>query len=44
MTAAERGLAGVGREVVGPLVLEAWDAFLEQAAVVDLARPIRLPG
>ena len=44
MTAAERGLAGVGREVVGPLVLEAWDAFLEQAAVVDLARPSRLPG
>ena len=44
MTAAERGLAGAGREVVGPLVLEAWDAFLEQAAAVDLARPSRLPG
>ncbi len=39
-----RGLAGAGRDVVGPLVLEAWDAFLGQAAAVDLDRPTRLPG
>jgi uncharacterized protein (TIGR03083 family) len=26
------------------MVLEAWDAFLEQAATVDLDRPSRLPG
>ncbi|WP_336033540.1 maleylpyruvate isomerase N-terminal domain-containing protein [Geodermatophilus sp. FMUSA9-8] len=44
MTGAQRGLAGAGREVVGPLVLEAWDAFLAQAEAVDLARPSRLPG
>ncbi len=41
---APRGLAGAGRDVVGPLVLEAWDAFLGQAAAVDLDRPTRLPG
>jgi uncharacterized protein (TIGR03083 family) len=39
-----RGLAGAGRDVVGPLVLEAWDVFLAQAAAVDLDRPTRLPG
>jgi uncharacterized protein (TIGR03083 family) len=39
-----RGLAGAGRDVVGPLVLGAWDAFLGQAAAVDLGRPTRLPG
>lgn len=39
-----RGLAGAGRDVVGPMVLEAWDAFLAQAAAVDLDRPSRLPG
>ncbi|SHF96648.1 maleylpyruvate isomerase N-terminal domain-containing protein [Geodermatophilus nigrescens] len=44
MTGAQRGLAGAGREVVGPLVLEAWDAFLVQAEAVDLARSSRLPG
>ncbi len=38
------GLAGAGRDVVGPLVLGAWDAFLDQAAAVDLDRPSRLPG
>jgi uncharacterized protein (TIGR03083 family) len=41
---SRRGLAGAGRDVVGPLVLEAWDVFLEQAAAVDLDRPTRLPG
>ena len=40
----EQGLAGAGRDVVGPLVLGAWDVFLEQAAAVDLDRPTRLPG
>ncbi len=40
----EHGLAGAGRDVVGPLVLGAWDAFLGQAAAVDLDRPTRLPG
>ncbi len=39
-----RGMADAGRDVVGPLVLGAWDAFLEQAAAVDLGRPTRLPG
>ncbi|SFP30937.1 TIGR03083 family protein [Geodermatophilus dictyosporus] len=38
------GLADAGRDVVGPMVLDAWDAFLHQAAAVDLARPTRLPG
>ncbi len=40
----QHGLADAGRDVVGPMVLGAWDAFLEQAAVVDLDRPTRLPG
>ena len=44
LTAGPRGLADAGRAVVGPLVLEAWDAFLEHAAEVDLDRPSRLPG
>ncbi len=39
-----QGLADAGRETVGPMVLEAWDAFLAQAAGVDLDRPSRLPG
>ncbi len=43
-TGPPHGLAGRGREVVGPLVLEAWDTFLGQAAAVDLDRPSRLPG
>src|SRR3712207_569367 len=38
-----RGLADAGRATVGPMVLEAWDAFLAQAAEVDLDRPSRLP-
>ena len=44
LTAGPRGLADAGRGVVGPLVLEAWDAFLERAAGIDLDRPSRLPG
>ncbi|SDC88470.1 TIGR03083 family protein [Geodermatophilus telluris] len=38
------GLADAGRDVVGPMVLGAWDAFLDQAAAVDLGRPTQLPG
>ncbi|SFU02080.1 TIGR03083 family protein [Geodermatophilus amargosae] len=38
------GMVGAGRDVVGPMVLGAWDAFLEQAAAVDLDRPTRLAG
>ncbi|SNS42601.1 TIGR03083 family protein [Geodermatophilus pulveris] len=37
-------MAAAGRGVVGPMVLGAWDAFLGQAAAVDLHRPTRLPG
>ncbi|HEX2072367.1 MAG TPA: maleylpyruvate isomerase N-terminal domain-containing protein [Geodermatophilus sp.] len=39
-----QGMADAGRDEVGPMVLGAWDAFLAQAAVVDLDRPTRLPG
>ena len=39
-----RGLSGAGREVVGPLVLGAWDAFLGVARAAQLDRPTRLPG
>lgn len=37
-------MADAGRKRVGQMVLEAWDAFLDQAAAVDLDRPSRLPG
>jgi uncharacterized protein (TIGR03083 family) len=37
-------MADVGRDRVAGMVLEAWDAFLEQAEAVDLDRPSRLPG
>jgi uncharacterized protein (TIGR03083 family) len=40
----QQGLADAGRERVAPMVLGAWDAFLAQAAEVDLDRPSRLPG
>jgi uncharacterized protein (TIGR03083 family) len=40
----DRGMADAGRDVVGPMVLGAWDAFLDQAAAVDLGRATRLPG
>src|SRR3712207_8325523 len=39
-----QGMSDAGRDTVGPLVLGAWDAFLEQAGSVDLERPTRLPG
>jgi uncharacterized protein (TIGR03083 family) len=41
---SSQGLADAGRGTVGPMVLEAWDAFLERVADVDLDRPSRLPG
>ncbi len=44
MTTSSQGMADAGRDEVGRLVLAAWDAFLEQAAAVDLARATRLPG
>ncbi|MCU1619807.1 MAG: uncharacterized protein JWR41_1813 [Modestobacter sp.] len=37
-------MADAGRDEVGRLVLHAWDAFLDQAAQVDLQRGTRLPG
>jgi uncharacterized protein (TIGR03083 family) len=44
MRTRPQGLADAGRDTVGPMVLDAWDAFLHQAAEVDLVRPSRLPG
>ena len=38
------GMADAGREQVGAMVRGAWDAFLDQAAAVDLGRATRLPG
>jgi uncharacterized protein (TIGR03083 family) len=38
------GMADAGRDEVGRMVLGAWDAFLDQAAAVDLQRGTRLPG
>ena len=38
------GMADAGRDEVGRRVLGAWDAFLDQAAAVDLRRDTRLPG
>ena len=37
-------MADAGRDVVSGMVLEAWDAFLEQAEAVDLSRSSRLSG
>jgi hypothetical protein len=39
-----RGLAGEGRDTVGPMVLGAWDDFLDLAAGADLQASSRLPG
>src|SRR4051794_25111693 len=41
---AHHGMADAGRDEVGRRVLAAWDAFLEQAAAVDLDASSRLPG
>src|SRR3954453_9346819 len=38
------GMTGAGRDVVGPVLLGAWDAFLAVAQTCDLERPTRLPG
>jgi uncharacterized protein (TIGR03083 family) len=37
-------MADAGRELVGTMVLSAWDAFIDQAETVNLDRPSRLPG
>jgi uncharacterized protein (TIGR03083 family) len=37
-------MADAGRDEVAGMVLGAWDAFLDQAATVDLERSSRLPG
>jgi uncharacterized protein (TIGR03083 family) len=37
-------MADAGRDQVAGMVLGAWDAFLDQAATVDLEQPSRLPG
>jgi uncharacterized protein (TIGR03083 family) len=39
-----RGLSDAGRDVVGRMVLDAWDALLAAAQAADLDRPTRLPG
>jgi uncharacterized protein (TIGR03083 family) len=39
-----QGMADAGRDQVAGMVLSAWDAFIDQAARVDLDRPSRLPG
>lgn len=39
-----QGMADAGRDQVGRMVLDAWDAFIEQAAAVDLSRSSRLTG
>jgi hypothetical protein len=38
-----QGMADAGREIVGPMVLDAWDAFLALVDSVDLDAPSRLP-
>jgi len=42
--ATHHGMADAGRDQVGPMVLEAWDAFLSQAEEIDLTRSSRLSG
>ena len=37
-------MADAGRDQVGSMVLDAWDAFIAQAEAVDLDRPSRLDG
>jgi hypothetical protein len=37
-------MTDAGREVLGPMVLDAWDAFIALAETVDLQAPSRLPG
>jgi hypothetical protein len=38
------GMADAGRDRIAPMVLGAWDAFLDRAERVDLDRSSRLPG
>jgi hypothetical protein len=42
--ARHQGMADAGRDAVSGMVLEAWDAFIEQAEVVDLGRSSRVTG
>jgi hypothetical protein len=42
--ATHQGMADAGREQVGRMVLEAWDAFLDAAERIDLTRSSRLAG
>ena len=39
-----QGMADAGRDVVGPMVLAAWDDFLDIVEYTDLDEPTRLPG
>jgi uncharacterized protein (TIGR03083 family) len=38
------GMADAGRDVIGGMVLPAWDFFLRQVEAADLTRRTRLPG
>jgi uncharacterized protein (TIGR03083 family) len=42
--ATHQGMADAGRDEVGRMVLEAWDAFISEAESVDLGRSSRLAG
>lgn len=44
MVARHFGMTDGGRDEVSGMVLPAWDAFIEQAAAIDVDRPTRLPG
>lgn len=44
MPSPEQGLASQGRDVVRPLVLDAWDVFIPLAEAADLSQSTRLPG
>ncbi len=44
MPPQQQGLASVGRGVVAPMVMSAWDAFIDLAEQVDLEAGTRLPG
>ena len=42
--AQHQGMADAGRDQVGRMVLEAWDAFLAQAEAVDLEPLVAAAG
>ncbi len=37
-------MTDAGREVLGPMVLDAWDSFIALVETIDLQAPSRLPG